>query len=77
VFDEGTDIIGQGTPGSVNLDNFSINGQVIGGPNTPANKDACKNNGWKTLQDSKGTSFKNQGDCVSFVATNGKNLGNG
>jgi len=22
-----------------------------------------------------GNSFKNQGDCVSYVATNGKNLG--
>ena len=73
VFDEGTD---QGS-GFVNLDNFSINGQVIGGPNTPVSKDACKNGGWMNLQDSSGKSFKNQGDCVSFVATNGKNTANG
>jgi hypothetical protein len=73
VFDEGID---QGS-GFVNLDNFSINGQIIGGPNTPASKDACKNDGWKTLQDANGHSFKNQGDCVSYVATGGKNQGNG
>ncbi|OGI25781.1 MAG: hypothetical protein A3J76_00975 [Candidatus Moranbacteria bacterium RBG_13_45_13] len=34
-------------------------------------KDDCKKDGWKTNFDSI---FKNQGDCVSFVATNGKNL---
>jgi hypothetical protein len=33
----------------------------------------CKNGGWKTLADGRGTAFKNQGDCVSFVATKGKN----
>jgi hypothetical protein len=59
--------------GQTNIDNISVNNQVIGGPNTPASKDACKNDGWKTLTDSNGNSFKNQGDCVSFVATGGKN----
>lgn len=77
VFDEGTD---QGT-GFAYLDNFSINGQVITGPtltvNTPSSKDACKKDGWKTLTDSSGTSFKNQGDCVSYVATKNKNPANG
>jgi hypothetical protein len=34
----------------------------------PNNKDECKNSGWKTFG-----VFKNQGDCVSFVATKGKN----
>jgi hypothetical protein len=34
----------------------------------PATKDQCKNGGWKTFG-----VFKNQGDCVSFVATKGKN----
>jgi hypothetical protein len=29
--------------------------------------DACKNNGWRALRDSNGTSFENQGDCVSSV----------
>jgi hypothetical protein len=66
VFDEGTD---QGS-GFVNLDNFSINNQVIGGPSTLASKDTCKNDGWKTSQDSNGNSFKNQGLCVSWVEHN-------
>jgi hypothetical protein len=36
--------------------------------------DQCKNNGWKNIA---GHTFKNQGDCVSFYATNGKNLPSG
>jgi hypothetical protein len=39
-----------------------------------ASEDACKNGGWMTFSN---PSFKNQGDCVSFVATHGKNPGNG
>jgi choice-of-anchor C domain-containing protein len=35
----------------------------------PGNKDECKKGGWKTFG-----VFKNQGDCVSYVATGGKNL---
>jgi hypothetical protein len=34
----------------------------------PRSKEECKNGGWKTFG-----VFKNQGDCVSFVATGGKN----
>lgn len=37
----------------------------------PATSDECKNNGWKTLTRENGTTFKNQGDCVSYVQ-NGK-----
>lgn len=36
-----------------------------------AGKDACKNGGWKTVKRADGSSFKNQGDCVSYVS-NGK-----
>ena len=32
---------------------------------SPTSKDDCKNGGWTTFND---PSFKNQGDCVSFVA---------
>ena len=39
----------------------------------PTSKDACKNGGWKNLQEQDGTPFKNQGDCVSYLATGGKN----
>jgi len=43
----------------------------------PTSKDQCKNGGWKTMADNNGNTFKNQGDCVSFVATGGKNSGAG
>jgi hypothetical protein len=48
-------------------------------PNLPAptNKDQCKNGGWANYSDAGGTAFKNQGDCVSYVATSGHNPGNG
>jgi hypothetical protein len=59
----------QDETGQVNLDNISINNQVIGGPNTPASKDACKNGGWMNLQRANGSSFKNQGDCIQYVNT--------
>jgi hypothetical protein len=36
-------------------------------PPRPTTKDQCKNSGWETFG-----VFKNQGDCVSFVATGGK-----
>lgn len=35
----------------------------------PTSTDQCKNGGWQNL----GGLFKDQGDCVSFVATGGKN----
>ena len=38
-------------------------------PPVPTTKEQCKNGGWQNY----GTTFKNQGDCVSFVATGGKN----
>jgi hypothetical protein len=34
----------------------------------PTTQAQCKDNGWKNYPQ-----FKNQGDCVSFVATGGKN----
>lgn len=37
-----------------------------------ADKDACKNDGWKTAVDASGNGFKNQGACVSYVASGGK-----
>lgn len=38
-------------------------------------KDDCKQGGWESMIDNAGNSFKNQGDCVSYFATKGKNLG--
>jgi len=43
-------------------------------PPTPTTADQCKHGGWQGLTDTNGTLFKNQGDCVSFVATHGTNL---
>jgi len=40
-------------------------------------KNDCKKGGWQGLVDDQGRSFKNQGDCVSFVATGGKNRASG
>lgn len=36
----------------------------------PANKQACKSDGWKTATDAQGKKFKNQGQCVSYVEKN-------
>jgi choice-of-anchor C domain-containing protein len=37
----------------------------------------CKKGGWQFTTDDLGNLFKNQGDCVSYVATKGKNKGDG
>jgi choice-of-anchor C domain-containing protein len=42
---------------------------------TVPTKDDCKQGGWRTMIDNAGNAFKNQGDCVSFFATKGKNPG--
>lgn len=42
----------------------SLSPFVIGQIVTPVNKDQCKNNGWQIFTQ---PSFRNQGDCVSFV----------
>jgi choice-of-anchor C domain-containing protein len=42
---------------------------------TVPTKDDCKQGGWQTMIDTAGNAFKNQGDCVSFFATKGKNPG--
>jgi hypothetical protein len=41
-------------------------------PPLPVSKDQCKNGGWRVYG-----IFKNQGDCVSFVATGGRNQPSG
>ena len=40
-------------------------------------KDQCKNGGWKNFKNPDGSQmFKNQGQCVAFFASGGKNNGN-
>lgn len=41
-------------------------------PVVATNKEQCKNGGWKTLVTADGKSFKNQGQCVSYVQPGSK-----
>lgn len=50
-------------PAIYSLDGVTLNST----PNLPTSKDQCKDGGWQNY----GSTFKNQGDCVSFV-NNGK-----
>ena len=50
------------------LDNVVVTETVVIGGN-------CKDGGWKTMTDGQGNGFKNQGDCVSYFATDGRNPG--
>ncbi len=58
------------SPNEVSLLSTLTNGRavVFDAPLLPTSKEQCKNGGWQNFPQ-----FKNQGDCVSFVATNGKN----
>jgi hypothetical protein len=57
-------------PPGVGIDATFDHGRAIvfDAPPLPTTKDQCKNGGWQTFG-----VFKNQGDCVSFVATGGRN----
>jgi choice-of-anchor C domain-containing protein len=44
---------------------------------TPDTKASCKKGEWRHWSDGRGHRFKNQGDCVSFVATHGRQHGDG
>jgi hypothetical protein len=55
------------------IDNTTVNGTTVTfEPSVASNKDECKKDGWKTFG-----IYKNQGDCVSAVSTNGRNLPSG
>lgn len=64
--------------GSYNLDyTIDVDGVKINGTTydfertnpTPTDKDQCKKDGWKALKNVDGRMFNNQGQCVSFVAS--------
>ncbi len=57
------------------LDNVRVAETAAPGP--VATKQSCKKGGWKQLTDSAGHRFRNQGDCVSYFATGGRNLAAG
>lgn len=61
---------------TVDIDNTMINSTTYTYEVPVAtSSNQCKNGGWQNFNDSNGNAFKNQGDCVSFVATGGKNQG--
>ena len=52
------------------VDNVVIDGVTYDFTARPVTADDCKNGGWETYGE---LGFKNQGDCVSYVATGAKN----
>lgn len=69
IFDEGTDTPTPGA-GTVNIDNISVNGAVVGSPTSPSSGDQCKKDGYKDFLNGNGQPFKNQGECVSAASHN-------
>lgn len=59
-----TDVAGNSATASVS---YRVEARV------PHSKNDCKNGGWANLTDASGRPFRNQGDCVSYVATGGRN----
>ena len=59
-------------PGQEDVDEDGI-GDVIDPSVAPATAELCRREGWRRFSHD-GASFRNQGDCVSFVATRGRNL---
>jgi hypothetical protein len=57
-----------GSPSSATVTIFDNDGVAVLAANMPATKAACKKDGWRSFG-----VFKNQGDCVSWVATGGRN----
>jgi hypothetical protein len=57
-----------GSPGAFTTPLTNGRATVFDAPVLPTSKDQCKDGGWRNF----GSTFKNQGDCVNFVATHGK-----
>ena len=64
---------GGGNPGLFGaVDGLTLNGTTYDFGPRVFDKADCKDGGWQTLKDSSGQAFVNQGDCVSYYASNGK-----
>lgn len=50
-------------------------GTACDAPERPTTKEQCQRDGWRAFDGS--STFRNQGDCVSFVATGGRNAPRG
>ena len=57
------------------VDGLTVNGTTYDFGPRVFDKADCKDGGWQTMKDSSGQSFVNQGDCVSYYASNGKTHG--
>jgi hypothetical protein len=66
------DLVKVTVAGSTTTYDFGVDANGDGVPDTapPTSKDQCKHGGWASFNN---PSFANQGDCVSFIATGGKN----
>jgi len=56
---------------NVEVDGVDFNGTIYNFEvmNAPSDKEACKDGGWQNLTRADGTTFRNQGDCVSYTNT--------
>ena len=61
-----------GSPSVATVTIIDNDGVAVSAAAMPFGKDACKKGGWRSFG-----VFKNQGDCVSWVATGGKNAPSG
>jgi hypothetical protein len=69
--------VGSNNPGyTVFVDGVQFNETVYNFElyKTVVNKDECKKDGYKNVRDENGNEFKNQGSCVSYVASKGRSV---
>lgn len=62
--------------GAFDIDDQRLIHNVLA-PNTPSSTRDCMRGGWASYEDDQFTPFKNQGDCVSWVASGGRNAAQG
>jgi hypothetical protein len=63
--------------GGSNYDSDDVLTGTVTVDTVATSKDQCMDDGWKAVTDQNGEPFKNEGDCVSYVATGGRNPAGG
>lgn len=66
--------LGDAVSGNLNTSTWLLEAAPLetspcGTPTIPVNPQQCKSGGWATMVRADGSTFKNQGDCVSYVET--------